>query len=135
MSQPLLVTAAIIVRNKEVLLMRRGKEPHKGEWSILGGVGAFERSSNPIEAVKGEVKADLDCEFEPTFFTYEYQNQKGDVPKVKLYFYGPISGDIKISPDYVLEYKWFSFREAIGMKLAFGDEKILRLYIDKFSSL
>jgi ADP-ribose pyrophosphatase YjhB (NUDIX family) len=70
MSVPLLVTAALIVDNGKILLVKRAREPFKDYWGFVSGCGAFEYHSNPSDAVKKEVQCDLSCDFSPTFFTY-----------------------------------------------------------------
>ena len=123
MKPPLLVTAAMIINNNKILLVKRAREPYKAFWSFVSGCGAFEEVSDPVEAVKIEVKGDLNCEFEPTFFKYSYTTLK--IPTIALFFYGTIKGAPKITPKYVLECKWFNLDEAINMKLGFDHNKIL----------
>jgi ADP-ribose pyrophosphatase YjhB (NUDIX family) len=45
--------SGLIVRDGEVLLIRRGKEPYKGHWSLPGG--GIERGETIRDAVKREV--------------------------------------------------------------------------------
>lgn len=128
MKQPLLVTAAIIVDKNQVLLVKRAREPFKGYWSFIGGMGGFEHSSNPQEVVKMEVQGDIQCLFHPTFFWYSHYNSR-DINSVVLYFYGGITGNPIINPKYVLEYKWFSMEEAVKLELAFDHQAILMKFL------
>ncbi len=131
MEQPLLVTAAIIFDDEKFLLIKRAREPFKDFWSFPGGCGAFARVSDPIEAVKQEVKCDIDCDFHPNFFIYNYEKFENK-PTVVLYFYGKINGKIKINPKYVLECDWFSIKEIRKMKLGFNHNKIIEEFLKKF---
>lgn len=139
MKPPLLVTAAIITDQNKVLLVKRAREPFKGFWSFIGGVGAFEHAADPEEAVKMEVAGDIGCTFYPLFFGYNYEEHKNDeeskqfdLKSVVLYFYGNIKGDPVIDPRYVSEWKWASFKEAIKLELAFEHQKMLRKFLQAF---
>ncbi len=121
---PSLVTAAVIINKDKILLVKRAREPFKDYWSFVGGKGAFEDTSNPINAVKQEVRADLNCEFEPKFFTYYHENF--GQPTVTLFFYGKIKGKPKITPKYVSEYKWFPIEEIKDLNLAFEHKEIFK---------
>ncbi len=128
MKQPLLVTAAIIADQNNVLLVKRAREPFKGYWSFIGGIGGFEHSSDPEEVVKMEVKGDIQCLFHPIFFGYSYYNSS-DIKSIVLYFYGSITGTPIINPRYVSEYKWFSMEEAVNLELAFDHQAILKRFL------
>lgn len=52
MKHPVPAVAAIIVRNREILLIKRGAEPNLGKWSIPGG--SMEIGETIEEAVKRE---------------------------------------------------------------------------------
>ncbi len=130
MKRPLLVTAAIIFDDEKFLLIKRAREPFKNFWSFSGGCGAFARVSDPLEAVKQEVKCDLDCDFHANFFTYAHENFENK-PTVVLYFYGKINGKITLNPKYVLECKWFSIKELKHTKLGFDHNKIVEEFLKK----
>ena len=122
--QPSLVTAAVIINKDKILLVKRAREPFKGRWSFVGGKGAFEDTSNPLTAVKQEVRADLNCEFHPKFFTYYHENF--GKPTVTLFFYGNIEGKPKITPKYVSECRWFLIKEIKDLNLAFEHKEIFK---------
>ncbi len=126
--QPLLATAAIVLKKDEVLLVKRGREPFKGMWSFPGGVGGFKRTDNPDEAVKGEVEYDTGRNFKGKFFTMNFENF--GKPTVVLYYVGEIDGEpVKPIGKNVIEVKYFSIEEALKMKLGFKHEEILRKYL------
>jgi mutator protein MutT len=54
---PIVGVGAIIIKGKEVLLARRGKEPRYGEWSIPGG--AVELGEKLEEAITREVSEEV----------------------------------------------------------------------------
>lgn len=61
--QPMVGVGAIVFRNKEVLLVKRNKEPSKGFWSIPGGL--VELGEDLREALKREVKEECGLEIKP----------------------------------------------------------------------
>ena len=128
MDVPLLVTAAIITNKDKLLLIKRGREPFKGKWSLVGGCGAFQLNPKPKEAVKIEVKIDIGCKFEPTFFDYNYS--KFEIPTVTMFFHGRISGKIQPSKKHVQGYKWFERDEIKKLDLAFDHKEILRKFMN-----
>lgn len=58
-NRPLAVAGAIVWRGDDVLLIRRGKPPREGEWSIPGG--HIEWGETTIEAVLREVREETGC--------------------------------------------------------------------------
>ena len=60
--RPIACTGAIVWRGDEVLLIRRGKAPRKGEWSIPGGRIAFGEMMR--FAALREVREETGCEVE-----------------------------------------------------------------------
>lgn len=127
MKQPLLVTAAIITEKNKVLLVKRVREPFKDYWCFIGGCGGFERTSDPVEAVKDEVKGEIHCDFKPHFFSYSFQKfEELEINSVVLYFYGTIIGNPKINKEYASKYKWVTLEEAANLNLGFDHQKILR---------
>jgi mutator protein MutT len=61
-SQPIIGVGAVILENDAVLLIRRGKEPLKGIWSIPGG--ALEIGESLTDAVRREVREEVGLEIE-----------------------------------------------------------------------
>ena len=125
----LLVTSAIIVHEDKILLVRRAREPFKDYWSFIGGIGAFDQTNDPLEAVKIEVLGDINCDFHPTFFTYNFDTFKA--PTITLFFYGTITGTVKAQSKYVSEFKWFNIKEAASMQLGFDHNKILDKFLEE----
>ena len=123
MDYPLLVTAAIITDNDKILLIKRGRDPFKGKWSLVGGCGAFKTDKDPKDAVIKEVQIDIGCKFSPIFFNYNFA--EFEIPTVTMFFHGPISGDITPSSKHVVEYRWFEFNEIDKLDLAFDHKKVL----------
>ena len=127
MAQPLLVTAAIIRKENEILLVKRGKDPYKDQWGFPGGVGGWEHTSDPYEAVQAEVRGDVGCHFYGNFFTTNYVN--GEKPTLTLFYRGEIHGEPTPICQHVLEARYFSIREVKKMDLAFDHNYMLDRYL------
>lgn len=119
-----LVVSAIIIKNNKILLIKRSREPFKNYWSFISGQGAFKHTKNPMEAVKLEVKYDLNCKFNCEFFTHSYTDF--DVSVINLFFIGKINGTPKINNKYVKEFRYFSLNEISKLKLAFDHKEVIK---------
>jgi len=60
--RPILGVGALILRGDEILLVKRGKEPLKGLWSLPGG--AVETGESLVEALRREVHEETGLEIE-----------------------------------------------------------------------
>jgi mutator protein MutT len=60
--QPIVGVGAVVFRNEEVLLVRRGREPAYGEWSLPGGV--VELGESLVEALSRELREETGIEVE-----------------------------------------------------------------------
>ncbi len=58
--QPIVGVAGIVLQDDAVLLVQRGQEPSRGEWSLPGG--AMEVGETPEEAVRREVQEETGLE-------------------------------------------------------------------------
>lgn len=128
MEYPKLVTIAIIEIDNKILLIRRGNEPEIGKWAFPSGAGAFEKFSNPMDAVKCEVDYDLNVSFSPFAFLNIYYRE-GAPPTLSLVYIGKIEGEIKINETSVYEYKLVNKEELKSLNLAFDQNKMVADYI------
>ncbi len=126
-TQPLLATAALVVRDQEIFLLKRGREPYKYQWGFPGGIGGFKKTADPLEAIVEEVKGDVGCEFRGEFFTYNYSDKEG--PTVTLFYVGSIHGELQPVCKNVLEAKYFLLEDARRMELAFDHSVVLERYL------
>jgi mutator protein MutT len=59
-AQPVVGVGAVVVRDGKVLLIRRGHEPRKGEWSLPGGI--VELGESLVDALRREVREETGLE-------------------------------------------------------------------------
>jgi 8-oxo-dGTP diphosphatase len=62
-SQPIVGVGGVVIHRNRVLLIRRGREPLKGEWSIPGGM--VELGEELVEGVRRELKEETGLDVEP----------------------------------------------------------------------
>jgi ADP-ribose pyrophosphatase YjhB (NUDIX family) len=62
-NQPIVGVGGVVIHRDRVLLIRRGKEPLKGEWSIPGGM--LELGEELTAGVRRELKEETGLEVEP----------------------------------------------------------------------
>lgn len=63
-SHPIVGVGGVVIHRDRVLLVQRGREPMKGEWSIPGG--ALELGETLPDAVRRELKEETGLDVEPT---------------------------------------------------------------------
>ena len=108
---------------KELLLVKRKRNPGKGKWSLPGGFGALKETSNPFIAIHREEDMDFSIGAKTSFFTINFV--KNPKPALNLYFLVKLLGTprIKKSSKSIQEYKWFPIVDVLKMDLAFKEDK------------
>ena len=119
----ILAASGIILQNKKILLLQRSNytENYPQFWGCPGG--RAEHGETAEQYVIREVKEECNLNFTPTSIL------KTGVWKDRNYyrFLGNWSGEIKIQELEVLDYNWFSYSEAIKLKLSFDYKEIIQL--------
>ena len=120
-----IASSATIIKDKKILLIKRSNytKEFPNNWACPGG--RADEGETPEQNVIREVEEETNLKFKPKELikTGQYKDRE-------LYrFYGTWSGNIKIQEEEITEYKWFSYNEAIKLKLAFDYREIIeRLY-------
>jgi 8-oxo-dGTP diphosphatase len=96
----------ILIEDGKVLLIKRGKEPFKGEWAIPGG--RIEENESAEQCLKREMKEETGLEVEPTRLVGIYSDPKRDPRGIiaATYLVKRIGGELKAGDD-AKEVKWF----------------------------
>jgi len=117
-------TGAIILKDKLLLLTKRSNytKVFPQTWACPGGRG--EPGEIPEQTIVRECKEEVNLNFKPTRLF-----DKGKYNEYDLFiFLGEWSGTVKIQEEEITEYSWFSYEDAIKLKLGFdyknGIEKL-----------
>ncbi len=133
MAYPKLVTVAIIEKDGKVLIEKRSKEPFAGFWSFVGGVGYFDKLSDPSEVVKKEVYYDLKVDFTPKYLLGAYFREDPDKkePFLSLVYVGEFEGGVSLNPKAASEWKLVDKRDLKNIKLSFDQDNIVKDYLSR----
>ncbi len=125
MAVPKLVTAAIIFDKdeKNILLVLNKRDPKNTLYGFPGGVGGWEKYSDPYDAVIEEVRGDMGCIFKGKFYKYNFRDD--EIPVVTLFYVGTVTGNPHPVCGNIKDVKYFSLGEAQKMDLSYEHNKIL----------
>lgn len=127
---PQLGVGAIVVHQDKILLVRRGREPARGQWAIPGGKVASGESL--VDATRREIREEtgLDVEVDALAWHFEFveRDEAGEVKfhYVVLDFYARyLGGELKAGDD-AAAVCWFCFDELADLALNPSTAKALR---------
>ncbi len=114
--QPVIAVGAVVMHQNRILLIRRGKEPAKGEWAIPGG--RVELGETLHEAAMREVKEETGVSIRPGKLIYFFETIQPD-PDGRIRFHYVIfdfmakylSGE-PTPRDDAMDARWVSAAEA-----------------------
>jgi len=119
---PLVGVGAVIVRENRVLLIRRGKPPLLGEWSLPGG--ALECGETLREATIREAREETGLVVEVGEMLGVYERViRSEEARVRYHYVlidflcRPVAGELKAASD-AAEAGWFSREELPALNLA-----------------
>jgi 8-oxo-dGTP diphosphatase len=129
---PIIGVGAIVEHNGSILLVKRGKEPHKGEWAIPGGKVEW---GEPLHnAVIREIKEETGVEIEPGDLAYHFEHiseTNGHHFIVLDFFARYVNGDL-IAGDDADDVGWFIFKSLKQLNVNETTYQALRkLYPDR----
>jgi len=83
-TQPLVGVGGVVIDRQRVLLIRRGSEPLKGEWSIPGGL--LELGEELAAGVRRELKEETGLEVVPREVIITFDRIEWDGARVKYHY-------------------------------------------------
>jgi len=115
------VSAGIILKDKKIFLVKRVKNEIlcPNTWICPGGTNEFGESKE--QTLRREVKEEVNLDFKEKelFFTMYHL-------KIPMYvFLGSWKGEIKLDEKEICDSGWFSYNEAIKLKLGFEYKKVI----------
>lgn len=116
----------VILREKEVLLIKRGKEPFKGYWALPGG--SVEYGETTERAVVREVKEEtgLNCDIVRLIGVYSNPDRDPKVHSISAAYLMELSRDEKLRPgDDAVRAQWFAIDD-LPHKTAFDHKDIIQ---------
>ncbi len=111
---PIVGVGGVVIRSNRVLLVRRGREPLKGEWSIPGGM--LELGESLKDGVKREILEETGLKVRPleTLTVFDRIQKNGKRVQYHYvivdYLCQPVGGRLKSASD-VLDARWVEREE------------------------
>ncbi len=119
---------AIIIKNDEILLIKRGVEPFKGYWALCGGYVGWDETI--ADAVKREVKEELGVTATSVKEIGIYSDPARHPRQcIAVSHYVEIEGEPKAGDD-AEECKYFPLDE-LPEELAFDHKQLIQDYLKK----
>ncbi|MGC2185735.1 MAG: NUDIX hydrolase [Terriglobales bacterium] len=132
---PLIGAGAIIIADGRVLLVKRGRPPLAGEWSIPGGV--LELGETVRQAAVREAREETCVTVEPTELLGVYDRiLRDDAGRILYHFVlidflcRPVAGEAQAADD-ADEVRWFTPAEAGELGLAEDTAEVVQLGFQK----
>ena len=127
--RPLVGAGAVIVRGDQVVLVRRGRPPLAGEWSIPGGVVKLGETLR--QAAEREAREETGLEIEAGEVLEVFESITPDAQGKTCYHYVIVdffcrvkSGKLRAGGD-ALETKWCRAEELAEMKVSEAATKVV----------
>jgi len=123
---------AIVIKDQELLVVKRSQEPFKGRWDFVGGY--VNKNESLEHTLKREIKEELKVNSELTFigsFTGESQYKGYLFPIINFAYLAELKSQIKLDRKENSEFTWVPIEKL--KTIAFNsNQKILELVEKKF---
>ncbi len=133
--RPLVGVGAIIVENGRVVLIKRGKAPLLGEWSVPGGM--LELGETLRRGAEREALEETGLAVRATELLGVFDRVVPDAEGKTMYHYvlidflcNPIAGELRASGD-AAEAKWFTAEDLAALKLPEDTAAVIRFGLEK----
>lgn len=128
-SQPIVGVGAVILRDNDVLLVRRGKEPLKGVWSLPGG--ALELGENLEDGIRREIREEVGLEVEVGPVVEVFERITPDKKGAVRYHYVLIdylcrpTGGTLCAADDAEDARWFAAKDLENIDITEGTSPVI----------
>ncbi len=129
-SHPQIGIGAVIFNDNRVLLVKRNKEPHKGEWAIPGGSVRFGETLQ--EAVQREIREETGLTVKAKEVLHVFDLIQRDTHDKVIFHYvivdfaaDLIKGELHPSDD-ASDAQWFSPEQVLDIKLTGSTMEFLK---------
>ena len=131
---PVVGAGAVVVKSGQVLLIRRGKAPRKGEWSLPGG--SVEIGETTEEATLREVKEEtgLDVDLGPLLDVINFIDKSNAGVRhhyVLVDYLAYWRGGEPIGDSDALEARFFTAEDALALPLWSETKRIIRMALER----
>jgi len=127
--RPIIAVGAVIIESNRFVLVQRGTEPHKGEWTIHGGM--LECGESLREAVVREAKEETSLTVEPIALVEVFEriirNSEGQIKFHYIiidYLCRAIGGTLRAAQD-AADARWLSESDLNGLQVTEGTIEVL----------
>lgn len=138
-ARPIVGVGTLIIKDGELLLVKRGAKPGQGRWSIPGGlVELGERVQDTVvREVKEECGLDIEVERLIDVFDSIIRDEKERIQYqfVVVNFLAKIKGGILKNADDVLEARWVPLNEVEKYNLTNSFRAFLQKHYEKLKQL
>ena len=121
-----ITTAAIILRDKRVLLIKRSdySRVYPSTWVCPGG--RAEGNETPEQAVIRETKEEIGLDFRPTrlFEKKKYSSEARHFTGHQ--FLGTWKGEPRPCEEEVADWNWYTYKEALRLDLGFNYRDVIK---------
>lgn len=119
---PAPTSCAVVVRDEELMLTRRGIEPHKGDWDLPGGY--IEVGEHPEEALVREMREETGLEIEIMDMLGIFLDTYGDggTDTLNICYIARVTSGEETPASDITEIAWFSPDE-VPPNLAFKNTR------------
>jgi 8-oxo-dGTP diphosphatase len=137
-SQPIVGVGIVICRGTQVLLIRRGKAPRKGQWSLPGG--AQELGETVFDAARREAKEETGLDIEVLGLLDVVDSiHKDDDGKVKQHYtlvdvFASAPSGVAIAGDDAQGVGWFDIEDIKPLELWSETERIIYEAYEKWQA-
>ena len=131
------ITCAIIVNAKgDLLLTKRGREPFKGKWALISGIGESLKGIIPEAGIVEEVRCDIGTTSFKGKYILSLPIQNDPMTGELMVFEGRINEhEIEIQQEFSQGYKWVPRKNLEEFEnLAFEHSQIIKRYLRLYNA-